>query len=155
MKPKPFAPIKLLERDVTGQVKSYLEFRGWRLIRHNVTTIQSAYGQWTHFGEKGMPDYLALKYLPDGVSLHLWLEFKKLKGVLEAHQLKWHNTERLRGALVWKVDEIKAFIARYEAQFGWVHTEDWISGQKDLLIGADLSPVAEGEQIVTSRRRAK
>lgn len=149
------APVKLLEKHVTEQVKSYLEFRGWRLIRHNVTKVQSVYGQWTQFGENGMPDYLALKYLPDGVSLHLWLEFKRLKGKLEAHQIAWHNTERLRGAIVWRVDEIKSFIVRYEAQFGWVHTEDWISGQKDLLLDADLSPVAEQEQVIMPRRRAK
>ena len=92
----------LRERDVTGQVTDFLKWRGWRLIRNNVTKMKDRTGRWTSYGENGMPDYTALYYLPDekpGLACVIWLELKKPKGKPAPAQLAW----RRAGAGAWRV----------------------------------------------------
>lgn len=125
--------IRLREADVTRQVKDFLQFRGWRLIRNNVTTMQAADGAWVQFGEKGMPDYLALFYLPNGTCQHIWIELKHPKtGITRDKQREWQQREAQRGALVLQVRQFDEFACWYDRTLAWLHTEDWVRGQKAM-----------------------
>jgi len=112
--------LKLLERHVSRQVRDFLEYRGWRAIRMQRTVIPGSF----QTGEKGMADYLFVRYLPEvkpGCSLTLWVETKRPGGPLRKHQPEWHAEERLRGAQVWVVDDFDLFARNYERVWGWLH----------------------------------
>jgi hypothetical protein len=124
----------LLERDVTRQVTGFLRAHRWRLIRMNVTTLQLR-GQWVRFGETGIPDYLALYYLPDSLAVVLWLEFKReRKGKLRREQELWHAREKKDGAVICTVTDYDTFREFYAAQFD--RPDSPVKGQREL-IGAD------------------
>lgn len=95
----------LCERDITQTVREYLELRGWRPVRINAGP----------FGKSGMPDYLFLHY---SRGEHLWIEFKSAHGRLGAHQRRWIDEERARGANVEVVNDIDAFFKWYEQIYG-------------------------------------
>src|SRR5450755_3556323 len=122
--PKP-ATADLLEKHVSRQVRDFLEARGWRIVRNNVTKFPGGSGRWVQVGEPGMPDYQAIKYLPhkSGAALVLWIELKRnRRGRMGEDQVKWGDLETRRGAIVLRVDDIDDFMDLYEKQFGWVHT---------------------------------
>jgi hypothetical protein len=130
------------EAHVQQTVREFLELDGWRAIRTDPVSDRS---RGKGFGEPGMPDYLFLRYETDPTSATiamisprartfclsraavLWIEFKrkssKRVGVSEhwqpgrvaAHQLRWHEAERMRGALVLVVDDIDEFTKWYKA----------------------------------------
>ncbi len=138
------SPAKLLEKQVSDQVRSFLEYRGWRIVRNNVTKFPGGNGRWVQVGEVGMADLLALRYLPEGRCLALWLELKRPGRKPDPHQIAWHDKERLRGATVWRVNELREFIEAYERAFGWVHTDDCIPGQKAIQFQERESSGAAG-----------
>jgi hypothetical protein len=128
-------PAKLLEKQVTEQVRDYLKYRGWRAIRMQRTVVPGAFQS----GEPGMPDYLFLRYLPvcnqATAALALWIEFKAPGGRLREGQLEWHYREGLRGGIVWIVNNFDRFADLYEKHFAWLHSGDSAIGQMDLLAG--------------------
>ncbi len=104
--------VKLLERDVTKQVKDFLESRGWRGVRMQRTIVR---GQF-QTGEPGMADFLFVHYLS---GKHLWIEFKRPgDGRVSPVQKDWQHAERSRGAHVWVVDNLDEFEGDYEEVFG-------------------------------------
>ena len=112
----PTAP-ELREKDISRTVCDFLKAQGWRLIRMNVSTVNFR-GQWVNYGEKGMPDYLAVYYLHDGFALLLWLEFKRQRGGrLSAEQVAWSEKERRDGAVVFTVSDIDHFRQWYDERF--------------------------------------
>jgi hypothetical protein len=143
-------PAKLLEKQITEQVRDFLAYRGWRPIRMQRTVVPGAFQS----GEPGMPDYLFLMYLPSrkssltALSLALWIEFKsptdkrkcrcrmasaKLCGICQ--QAIWRDRERRCGGTIWIINDFDWFLELYEKQFAWLHSGDSAIGQMDLLAG--------------------
>jgi hypothetical protein len=108
------------EQIVTSQVKDWLAWRKWRAIRMQRTAIPGAFST----GEPGIPDFLFLKYLDNGVALALWIEFKRPGGKLRDGQPEWHERERKVGAIVWVVDDFDDFERRYMAAYGWLEKKE-------------------------------
>lgn len=132
--PRTSHPMVLQERDVTKQVKEYLEWHGWRAIRNQVLVAQNvAGGHWIRAGEKGEPDWLFLRYLTPklnpGFCAHLWVEMKKDGKPLRPDQKDWHRDEKARGGLVIVADDYDRFLEDYERLFGW------LDRAKDLTLG--------------------
>src|SRR3954471_23847576 len=103
--------LPLAERDVQRQVCDFLGWRGWRRLRNQSGVATNAGGHTFRFGEKGIPDLLFLRYIPErpGVGLVLWVETKRPKGRLSPDQIKWQDEERARGALIANAYEFEAF----------------------------------------------
>lgn len=126
---------KLVERDVTKQVRDFLVLRGWRYIRMQRSVAPGSFST----GEPGMADYLFVRYFHDrpmahyGVALHLWVEFKSPTGRVGPHQTEWQKREVARGGAVWIVDDVAWFADEYHKRFGWLHSGDAARGQLDLL----------------------
>ena len=136
----------LNERDVTGQISSFLQWKGWRELRNNVTRVKDSYGHVTAFGEIGMPDKLFIYYLKgdkaQGDGLILWVEFKNpnykrncpswcrsrsvtgKKQCSLCNQRDWKRREESRGAVVVTTDNYEEFKAWYQEKYGWLHGPD-------------------------------
>jgi hypothetical protein len=131
-KMKPPAPAKLLERDIQRQIRDFLTWRCWRIIRHQVAVATSGASTFST-GEKGMADLQAIYYFTGtamGHTLTLWIETKRLGKPLRPEQIAWREKEEARGAVVWKADSLDYFMEAYERDFGWLHTRDGVKGQK-------------------------
>lgn len=117
---------QLAEREVSRQVSDFLEWNGWRRIRNQSGVATNAGGSTFRFGEKGIPDLLFLRYVPErpGAALVLWVETKRAKGKLSPDQVKWQDEERLRGALIVNVYDFQTFSEWYQSTLGWIHTAD-------------------------------
>ena len=142
----PVIPTGLTEADVTGQVRDFMEAKGWRSVRMQRTIVP---GQFSTC-EPGTADFLFLYYCRKA-ALALWVELKKPRARMACKciqnrgsrkrctfcdQINWRAKERARGAVVWSgVDEIGAFIDSYEKTYGWLHAGDTGRGQLDLLAG--------------------
>jgi hypothetical protein len=130
--------LKLLEADVTTQVKDFMKVRGWRAIRHQRFVVPGA-GQ---SGEPGQPDFCFLKYLQgrdgtyNGVCLVLWVELKRPKARQQCRcvpgrkskctmcaQRDWRAREEARGAIVVQVSDITDFKEWYVPRFAWSDTQ--------------------------------
>lgn len=104
---------------------------GWRALKTNPVS-RRAHGKG--FGEKGMADYLYIRYLdkaqlqyPGGrmvlkspAAEVLWVEYKTPSGEVAQHQRDWHCKEIQLGALVVVAmldfePTVEGFIAWYEA----------------------------------------
>lgn len=124
-------PQQLAERDVTLQVKHYLEHRGWRAIRHQRTAIPGAFST----GEPGIPDFQFCFYFdkPQGAAAVLWIEFKSPRpgSKLSEHQRSWQQREHARGAVVLTVHCFEDFEPQYRALFGWIKET---VGQQELAL---------------------
>lgn len=121
---------KLTEAHVQQAVVQFLELDGWRPIRTDPVSDRS---RGKGFGELGMPDYLFIRYMtapsqkcvdlgltPWPIQLKvlseiLWIEFKRKRGLRKDHQVRWHQAEQARGALVLTVDDIDEFTRWYKA----------------------------------------
>jgi len=117
--------LPLSERDVSRQISDYLQWRGWRRFRNQVGVATNAGGGTFRFGEKGQPDLLFLRYLPEHQpwALVLWVETKRNKGgILSPDQIKWQDEERARGALVANANHYERFAEWYEETLGWIHS---------------------------------
>lgn len=141
-------PPPLVESDITRQVKDFMEHRSWRAIRMQRTIVP---GQFSTC-EPGTADFLFLYYLGGGSCYSLWVELKRPKARMQCRclqnrgtrkrctmcdQRNWQATERARGGRVWAgVDDIKAFEAKYNRIFGFLHSGDSARGQLDLLADA-------------------
>lgn len=125
-KPRPVSQNKILEKQVTSDVKKYLMLRGWRPIRFQRTVVMGAF----QAGEPGQADYLFVRYdteplHPPGAGRLLWCEMKAPSGHLGPKQVEWIEREKGRGALVLVVDDFDEFVRYYEKAFG-------VSGQLRL-----------------------
>lgn len=120
----------LLERDVTRITCDFLRAHNWRLVRLNVTSMPLK-GQWVSFGERGMPDWLAIYYLPDGLAVLLWLEFKSKKGKLSLDQELWHIREEKCGATVCTISDFESFHDWYLSKYDLDNSP--VKGQRELL----------------------
>ncbi len=123
--------MKLLESHVQDYVVSYLELDGWicRKMEQNFSERKVKI-----VGEKGMPDIIAIRYrfadeseaakilkmavTDDQLRAHvelLWIELKRPGAKPRPDQIAWKEAEEWRGGLVWTVDDIDTFPARYRA----------------------------------------
>jgi len=135
--------LRLLEADVTNQVRGFLEARAWRIIRFQRTVIPGQFS--TH--EPGTPDLVAIRYVESsavpGAAVVLWLELKR-KGIRAqcrcatkkarqrcsaCDQQLWKERERRRGAQVWMIDSIESFINAYDTTFSYLHAPETGVGQ--------------------------
>jgi len=105
----------LKERDIERTCGDFLALDGWRCLKTDPVSRR----EWGKgFGEKGMADCLYLRYIVgsqdwlrrcwEGIiplisqcveGEIMWIEWKSPRGKLAAHQRRWHNAERARGAL--------------------------------------------------------
>ena len=126
----------LLEKDVSEQVKSFLEARGWRGVRTQFAFTPGAFST----GEPGMPDWCYVRYMPvkevPARALVLWVEVKgpndqrtcrcraaDKKKCKVCRQKAWHERERALGAALVVVDDIDWFEADYNKAFGFLHRD--------------------------------
>lgn len=123
--------LPLRERDVMRLTCDFLAAHRWRLLRNNVTRVQHQNGDWTQYGESGMPDYLALRYLPDSLAAVLWLEFKAPRGRLSRLQELWHARERKDGATICVVNDFDSFREFYRERFD--RADSPVKGQRELI----------------------
>jgi hypothetical protein len=128
----PTIAAKLLEREVTGQIRDYLQLKGWRSIRMQRTVVP---GQFQS-GEPGMADFLFVRYLKPGLAAALWVELKRPGGKLRPRQVEWIARERQRGGSVMVVEEFEEFERSYRTLFGWLH-DGRLPGQIDFFMGAN------------------
>jgi hypothetical protein len=153
-------PAKMLERHVIKQCLDLMEWRGWRPVRitRGVFVAPGAEGNATprtfSSGEPGQCDHQFVRYIGDdynipGLSLTLWVEFKRpgdrrkctcipgdnrLCGFCK--QARWQDREEKRGAMVWRnIRDFADFAERYDRMFGWVHMGA-VKGQMDMLVAA-------------------
>lgn len=119
---------RITEKHVQDATVQFLELDGWRAIRTDPVSDRT---RGKGFGEVGMPDYLFLRYSEAARSIlliqmtalgrievltdtqALFIEFKSPGGKLEEHQIRWHDTEAKRGALVLTVNNFDNFRAWY------------------------------------------
>ena len=82
---------KFSEKEVTAQVKQYLESQGWLYIRLQSGLLRTADRRFLRVGKPGTPDSIAvLGCYMSGYTKTLFLEFKKSKGgKLSADQIMW------------------------------------------------------------------
>lgn len=109
-------PMKVSEAHIQQAVVNFLEIDGWRPIRMEQNFNQR---KMKVVGEKGMPDYLFLRYGFKSVmnmdnpllrmAEHIWIEFKAPQKKAREEQVRWHTDERLNGALVMVVDDYDFF----------------------------------------------
>jgi hypothetical protein len=129
---KPLSPAKLLEADVTKQIKDFMEWRQWRPVRMQRTVIPGAF----QTGEPGIADYLFIRYLHTefaGLAVTCWVEMKRQhRGKMGDDQIKWRDREKKRGAIVLKANDLRDFERKYEELFGWLRTESWVQGQQQI-----------------------
>jgi hypothetical protein len=115
----------LLESEIEQACTKYLHLDGWRGLKTNPVSDRK---RGAGFGEKGMADYLYLRYLSSCITNLarvevMWVEWKRIdaKGKTTkaaAHQREWIARERARGALVLLAGEdfpatIDGFMAWY------------------------------------------
>lgn len=111
----------LSESDVQRQCIDWLEIHGWRCIRTGYGAVHRNGKAVEHYGEEGMPDFLAIFYTDMGAAaLVVWIEFKRpggrgcRKGTLSALQRVWRDVERQRGAMVWVIDSLEQLKSEME-----------------------------------------
>ena len=118
--------LRLSEADVTRQVCDFLQSECWRGVRMNVGVATNlATGKQVAFHERGMPDWLFIRYWQDDRRVLnmepfadlMWCEMKAPGKKPGAHQLAWHEAERARGALVVVVDNYEVFRDWYRGVF--------------------------------------
>lgn len=116
---------RLLEVDLARACTDLLTLDGWRALKTDPVSDKK---RGKGFGEKGMADYLYIRYADPGhpgcilLADVLWIEWKSLQGTVKQHQREWRERERARGAraLIAGVDfhaSIEGF-ARWYAQSG-------------------------------------
>jgi hypothetical protein len=113
----------VLERIVAHEVRRALVQRHWRIVRNNVSKVQFRPGNWTQFGEPGMPDLLAIQYLDRlGLAAVLWVETKRqYGGKMGDDQIAWRERETTHGAIVIVTNDPSEFLIEYERRLGWIH----------------------------------
>ena len=116
-------PPNLSEADIQRTCTELLELDGWRPLRTDPLSRR----EWGKgFGEKGMADYLYIRYLCHPGQLDyghhqaeaMWVEYKSRRGSLKPHQKVWIDAERDRGAFVAVAGEtfvpsVDGFVAWY------------------------------------------
>lgn len=94
-------------------------------MRNQSAVFTNQAGRSYRAGEKGMPDWLFIRYLDGvkpGAGLILWVEMKRPKGGgLSVDQVAWQFKEVYRGALITTVDNFEEFERWYQETFRWLH----------------------------------
>jgi len=147
--PAPKAP-KLLEREVTRQIRDFMTSHGWRAIRHQRTVVP---GQFQS-GEPGIPDYSFVYYLPRnkvlGACVLVWIEMKgthdkrrcnclqrqvqgKKGKCTNCTQADWRRREESRGAVFAPGNDYSVFETWYSQKFGWLH-DGRLPGQLEMFL---------------------
>jgi len=144
-------PVKLLERDVTRQIRDFLRAHGWRPIRMQRTVVP---GQFQS-GEPGMADYQFVHYLAQiraALALVIWTEMKSptdrrrctchlraIKGkkgkCTPCTQADWRRNEEAKGALFGPGYDFDVFQEWYWKHFAWLH-DGRLPGQIEMFGGA-------------------
>ncbi len=95
--------MKIREADIQRTCTEFLQLDGWRALRTDPCSDRS---RAKGFGEKGMADYLYIRYSAGGTPQSmkhcaevLWVEYKGPTGVPTRLQFAWHDSEREIGAL--------------------------------------------------------
>lgn len=129
----------LSERDVTKQIKGFLEWKGWRPLRMATGGFTRPQGGYQPFGEQGQPDWLFVYYLQPPEALVLWVEMKspgdrrkcptwcRNRNVLAKKlcspcgQAQWRAEEERRGGTVVQTASFDEFSRFYHEQFAYLH----------------------------------
>jgi len=144
--PRPWrSPLASTEKEVSDAVVAFMEAHGWRAVRTQWAAIPGVFST----GEKGMPDYLFIRYMPmeavKSRSLVLWIEFKsptdkrkceclklaqravarkrKPKLCHVCRQREWADAERAKGGVVFDVSNIEYWERIYATYYGWLHRD--------------------------------
>jgi hypothetical protein len=104
---------KAVEREIQTAVVDFLRAKGWRPVRTHPVAMAGFSA-----GEPGQADFLFLHYV---CGVMLWVEFKAPGKNPTPKQAAWIERERARGAVVWVVWDVGAFIERYTALYGYLH----------------------------------
>lgn len=141
--------LQLAEKQITEQVVGFMTLRGWRAVRKQVAKFTNPVGGVVSIGEKGMADYQFIWYLPNGISLVLWVEMKAPDGQLRDDQVKWITREMARGGVVYVADDFRVFEAWYYQVYGWLHQSQTGFGQLRLETHVNTEAFGtEGQGIV-------
>lgn len=137
------------EADLAKAATDLLALDGWRALKTDPVSRR----EWGRgFGEKGMADYLYIRYeMRDwseedrsvacrqmvgerAIAQVMWIEWKIPRGTVAEKQHAWRERERARGALalIAGVDFHASFegFARWYAQSGLQRKKFWIGAKK-------------------------
>ncbi len=99
----------LSERDVTKQVRSFLESRGWAWFRLQSGTVRGmTRGTPIRLNKKGTPDAFAVR----GREC-LFVELKRLGKIPSPEQKQWMNWAEIMGIMAIWCDSIEVFQQKY------------------------------------------
>jgi hypothetical protein len=105
--------VSLSERDVTGQVRSFLQSRGWTWFRLQSGTVRGmTRGTPIRLNKKGTPDAFAVR----GREC-LFIEMKRLGKVPQPAQVQWFDWAEVMGIMAIWADSIEMFTAKYGRLF--------------------------------------
>jgi hypothetical protein len=127
------AALRPTEAQIEKAISDLLELDGWRALK---TDPVSDRARGKGFGELGMADHLYIRYnespmwVARGSAQVLWIEHKRLKGVVADHQRTWHAAERARGALTLIAGQ--DFPATVEGFWGWYRASSLM--RKDIRL---------------------
>lgn len=103
----------LRERDITEQVKGFLESRGWYAVRLQSGTVRGVTrGTYINLGAKGLPDWIFVR-----AREALFVEMKKPGGVPSADQKKWLERAEIQGIMAIVADGLGTFMVDYGKRF--------------------------------------
>jgi hypothetical protein len=103
----------LSERDVTAQVKSFLESRGWVWFRLQSGTVRGmTRGTPIRLNKKGCPDAFAVRDREC-----LFIELKRAGKKLSPAQAEWFEFAAVRGIMAIWCDSLEVFVAKYRKAY--------------------------------------
>lgn len=108
--------LALTEKQVTEQVKQFLEINGWTYLRLQSGLLRTADKRFLRVGKAGLPDAVAFHgcYEP-GYTKTLFLEFKKSSGgKLSPEQEAWRLAAIKKRLMFMVVSDFKEFKQQYE-----------------------------------------
>ena len=103
----------LRERDITEQIKGFLESRGWTGFRLQSGTVRGlTRGTFMRLAKKGTPDWVFVR-----AREALFVEVKRPGGVMSADQAKWFEWAEVQGIQRICADGLGMFMQKYGAVF--------------------------------------
>lgn len=112
--------IPLTEKQVTEQVKGFLEAKGWTYIRLNSGLLRTPDKRFMRVGKVGLPDAVAVYgCYASGYTKTLFLEYKRSSGgKVSKSQSEWHQEALKKKLVVLVVSDFKEFRKQYDTLFG-------------------------------------
>lgn len=112
----PSVKLQLSEKQITEQVKGFLETKGWLYLRLQSGLLRTMDKRFLRVGKPGTPDAVAVNALyREGYTQTLFLEFKRAKGgKLSADQVAWHAEARRNRLTVLVISDFKEFKVQYD-----------------------------------------